>query len=61
MAKGSHATYGGWEQRTCHICGEKVVLSKPDKGLWFYYDDTTNTAYTWHTACLRNQRAKEKP
>jgi len=27
MSKGSHATWGGWESRTCEGCGEPIRLS----------------------------------
>jgi hypothetical protein len=28
MAKGSHTTRGGWEPRTCCLCGGKVTPSR---------------------------------
>lgn len=27
MAKGSHKTWGGWETRQCHICGQRITLA----------------------------------
>jgi len=51
MAKGSHATRGGWEPKTCTTCGQPMVISR--QACWFHYDHTTNTAYAFHMACPR--------
>lgn len=56
MAKGSHATLGGWEPKTCGICQQPIRVSNPDRGLWFHYDDTNQQGYAWHSECLRNKR-----
>ena len=26
MAKGSHATRGGWEPKTCTTCGQRILI-----------------------------------
>jgi len=52
VAKGSHATRGGWEPKTCAVCGQPVLVSKPPAGgLDFRYDDEQQQAYAWHMAC----------
>lgn len=28
MASGSHKTWGGWETRSCAVCGVRIVLSR---------------------------------
>lgn len=60
MAAGSHTTYGGWEPKTCHICGAKIVKSRDTQleahGHRFHYDHTTNTATSTHVHCERQHR-----
>ena len=51
MPKGSHTTRGGWEPRTCTTCGKPIVITR--QSCTNYFDDTTNTAYAWHTTCSR--------
>ena len=51
MAKGSHVTRGGWEPKTCATCGKPIVITR--QSCTNYMDDTTNTAYAWHTTCPR--------
>lgn len=46
MAKGSHATLGGWEPKHCCYCGERVLVSRQSCG--FYFDYETGKAYSWH-------------
>lgn len=62
MSRGSHATYGGWEPRTCDICGGPIVLSRNDEphryGLRFHYDHATGQARSTHVTCERNTRGE---
>ena len=59
MAKGSHATLGGWEPRTCLICNQRIVVSR--ESLWFHWDHNEGIGYTWHTACIRKNRGLRSP
>lgn len=51
MAKGSHATRGGWEPKTCAVCTQPVRVSKDD--CWFHFNDYTNRQYAFHFSCDR--------
>jgi hypothetical protein len=50
VAKGSHDTLGGWEPKTCCICGGPVVKAR-DGALRFHMDDVTGEARSWHYGC----------
>lgn len=49
MAKGSHATRGGWEPKHCHVCHQPVRVSKDTA--WFHYSHTRNEGFAWHMNC----------
>lgn len=52
MAKGSHATLGGWEPKTCAICGERVTLSgKQARGAVFSVGLERGYPLAWHPDC----------
>lgn len=55
MAKGSHATYGGWEAKVCSGCGCKVTLSAPI-GFMFHFDHASQTGTTVCENCLHQHR-----
>jgi hypothetical protein len=39
VSAGSHATYGGWEPKTCCVCGERVTISgKNERGAIFRFN-----------------------
>lgn len=49
MAKGSHASRGGWEPRTCCICGERILVSK--ESLRFNRNLELRIDEGWHVTC----------
>jgi hypothetical protein len=56
-AAGSQTTLGGWEPKTCCICGEKTVVSGK-RALQFHFDDTTKTGYSMHVDCKKENQGK---
>ena len=57
MAKGSHATYGGWEPRNCDGCGERVTISgRNERGAIFRAGLNTGRPSSWHPDCRQLQR-----
>jgi len=49
MAKGSHATRGGWEPRLCDGCGERVTISgRNQRGAIFRADLSTGRSPSRH-------------
>lgn len=57
VAKGSHKTYGGWEQKVCRDCGKKLTL---ESNAMAHYDDVTHRTWTLCGDCLvtMSQHAK---
>lgn len=51
-SRGSHATLAGWEPKTCHLCGQRVVVSR--ESLWFHYNHATKQGYSIHDDCGRH-------
>jgi hypothetical protein len=51
MAQGSQTTFGGWEPRTCCICGGPIVKARVQGGLRFHFDDRSGGVASWHVAC----------
>jgi len=59
MAKGSHATRGGWEPKVCSTCGRPIRVSK-DPALWFHLDHGPPIqVYAWHMPCRLGITEKE--
>jgi hypothetical protein len=52
VAKGSHATFGGWEPRVCDGCGETITLSgKKARGAMFSFDPRSGAGRSRHADC----------
>jgi len=52
MAKGSHSTRGGWEPKTCCLCGQPVKVSgETGRALRFNFNDYTGGVLAWHVVC----------
>ena len=51
-AAGSTTTLGGWEPKTCSICGEKIVISG-ERALEFYFDHVAQEGFSYHADCKK--------
>lgn len=49
MAKGSHATRGGWEPTVCCICGQPILVTK--QALRFNRNLEARVDQGWHVQC----------
>ena len=50
MAKGSHATLGGWEPKRCALCGHPIYVTKHSA----WYHRTPHSAFALHVPCWNN-------
>lgn len=49
MAKGSHATWGSSDSRSCAICEKPIRLTT--QNAWIHHDDVTGEAISTHPEC----------
>lgn len=49
MSRSSHATRGGWEPKTCQVCGQPVRVSRDTA--WFHYTHRLKQGFSFHMHC----------
>lgn len=61
MAKGSHVTYGGWEEKNCATCGERTTLDSLRPAIYMRHGPDGNPV-TYHAdGCLPRANKKGVP